>query len=61
MRGDESETEIEEEDIPEEESFEDVILQEHRYGHLQDREWFRTNMLAQRRKLLNSEKGQEEL
>ncbi|KAI1444975.1 hypothetical protein F5Y02DRAFT_408701 [Annulohypoxylon stygium] len=57
MRGDESETEIEEEDIPEEESFEDVILQEHRYGHLQDREWFRTNMLAQRRKLLNSEKG----
>ncbi|KAI0880759.1 uncharacterized protein GGS22DRAFT_182070 [Annulohypoxylon maeteangense] len=57
IRGDEPEAENEEEDILEEESFEDVILQEHRYGHLQDPEWFLTNMLAQRQKLINSEGG----
>ncbi|KAI1206620.1 uncharacterized protein F4807DRAFT_463565 [Annulohypoxylon truncatum] len=57
MRGDEPEAEDDEDDVPEEESFEDVILQEHRYGHLQDPEWFLNNMLAQRRKLISSEGG----
>ncbi|KAI0834510.1 hypothetical protein F5Y06DRAFT_156139 [Hypoxylon sp. FL0890] len=57
IRGDEPEVEDEDEDTLEEESFEDVILQEHRYGYLQDREWFVTNMLAQRHKLLDSKKG----
>ncbi|KAI1456677.1 hypothetical protein F4805DRAFT_467878 [Annulohypoxylon moriforme] len=61
IRGDEPEAEEEEEEVLEEESFEDVILQEHRYGYLQDRDWFMTNMLAQRQKLLDSKGGAAKL
>ncbi|KAL7625951.1 hypothetical protein AAE478_002720 [Parahypoxylon ruwenzoriense] len=56
IRGDEPEDE-DEGDVLEEESFEDIILQERRYGHLQDPDWFLTNMLAQRQKLIDSQDG----
>lgn len=55
IRGDEPEVEEDDEDVFEEESFEDVILQEHRYGHLQGPEWFLSNMLAQRQKLVGKD------
>ncbi|KAI1134852.1 hypothetical protein F5Y05DRAFT_192827 [Hypoxylon sp. FL0543] len=57
VRGDEPEDEDEDEGLFEEESFEDIILQEHRYGHLQDRDWFLKNMLAQRQKLMNNKEA----
>ncbi|KAI1105673.1 hypothetical protein F4804DRAFT_303681 [Jackrogersella minutella] len=57
IRGDEPEAEEKDGDIAEEESFEDVILQERRYGYLQDPDWFVTNMLAQRKKLIDSKEG----
>ncbi|KAI0097145.1 hypothetical protein F4814DRAFT_128368 [Daldinia grandis] len=55
IRGDEPEVEEEDEDVLEEESFEDVILQEHRYGRLQGPGWFLSNMLAQRQKLIGKD------
>ncbi|KAK6949802.1 hypothetical protein Daesc_008123 [Daldinia eschscholtzii] len=55
IRGDEPEMEDDDEDVLEEESFEDVILQERRYGHLQSPSWFLTNMLAQRQKLVGKD------
>ncbi|OTA94692.1 hypothetical protein M434DRAFT_394488 [Hypoxylon sp. CO27-5] len=57
IRGDEPEVEDDDGDVLEEESFEEVILQEHRYGYLQGPGWFLTNMLAQRQKLIDSGKG----
>ncbi|KAI1654605.1 hypothetical protein F4813DRAFT_398932 [Daldinia decipiens] len=54
IRGDEPEIEEEDEDALEEKSFEDVILQEHRYGHLQSPAWFLSNMITQRQKLIGS-------
>ncbi|KAI1465116.1 uncharacterized protein F4812DRAFT_452528 [Daldinia caldariorum] len=51
----EPEVEEDDDDIPEEESFEDVILQERRYGHLQSPAWFLTNMLAQRQKFVGKD------
>ncbi|KAI1373044.1 hypothetical protein F4677DRAFT_462599 [Hypoxylon crocopeplum] len=57
IRGDEPEAEDDDGDVVEEESFEEVILQERRYGYLQDPGWFVTNILAQREKLINSKDG----
>lgn len=55
MRGDETEVDDKDGDDSEEEPFEDVILQDFRYGHLQDDDWFIDKMLAQRELLEGSE------
>ncbi|KAI8626051.1 hypothetical protein F5Y19DRAFT_466640 [Xylariaceae sp. FL1651] len=52
MRGDEPDVEEEEEDVYGDTSFEDIILQNQRFGRLQDREWFVLSMLAQQSKAL---------
>ncbi|KAI8960401.1 hypothetical protein F5Y11DRAFT_349536 [Daldinia sp. FL1419] len=54
IRGDEPEDEENNEEILEEKSFEDVILQERRYGHLQDPDWFLNNMVAHRKKMVGN-------
>ncbi|KAI0425002.1 hypothetical protein F5Y09DRAFT_322868, partial [Xylaria sp. FL1042] len=51
LRGDSVETEIKVDEY-EDLSFEDIILQDRRYGHLQGPEWFYENMIRQRSKIL---------
>ncbi|KAI3337564.1 hypothetical protein HD806DRAFT_43606 [Xylariaceae sp. AK1471] len=52
IRGDEPDVEEDEDDIFDETSYEDIILQDKRYGHFQDPEWFVHSMIAHRSKEL---------
>ncbi|KAJ8133201.1 hypothetical protein O1611_g414 [Lasiodiplodia mahajangana] len=52
IREDEPETKSEKEDEHEDLSFEDIILQDQRFGHLQGPIWYYENMVAQRSKVL---------
>ncbi|KAI1347590.1 hypothetical protein F5Y01DRAFT_240286 [Xylaria sp. FL0043] len=51
LRGDAPEAEIQVDEY-EDLSFEDIILQDRRYGHLQGPEWFYDNMIRQRSRIL---------
>ncbi|KAI1074329.1 hypothetical protein F5B20DRAFT_586346 [Whalleya microplaca] len=55
IRGDEPELEDDEGDLYEEESFEDAILQDRKYGHLQTPGWFLMNMITQRQRMIGNE------
>ncbi|KAI0378676.1 hypothetical protein F5Y04DRAFT_143384 [Hypomontagnella monticulosa] len=48
IRGDEPEVETDDEDEFEDESIKDVLMQDFRYGHLQDTDWFVDRILAHR-------------
>ncbi|KAI0860232.1 hypothetical protein F4860DRAFT_479717 [Xylaria cubensis] len=52
LREDEPETETSEDDEHEDLSFEDIILQDRRFGRLQGPEWYFENMVVQRAKVL---------